>query len=113
VLTTTTRVKEDVSIVYLDGKLIASDATALYDTVQKLTARGVSKILINMDQLDLMDSSGLGELGRSAKLAASKGATLKLVNVGRDVHLTLQAAGYLGLFEVFDNETTAIASFRS
>ena len=111
-LTTTTRVKEDVSIVYLDGKLIASDATALYDTVQKLTARGVSKILINMDQLNLMDSSGLGELGRSAKLAASKGAALKLANIGREVRRTLETTGHLGLFEIFDNETTALASFR-
>jgi anti-sigma B factor antagonist len=112
VITTATRVKEDVTIVYLDGKLIASDAAVLYDTVQRLTAKGVSKILINMDQLDLMDSSGLGELGRSAKLAASKGAALKLASAGRDVRRTLEAAGYLGLFEVFDNETTAVASFR-
>lgn len=111
-LTTTTRVKEDVSVVDLDGKLIASSAAVLYDAVQGLTARGISKILINMDQLDLMDSSGLGELGRSAKLAASKGAALKLANVGRDVRRTLEAAGYLGLFEVFDSETTAVASFR-
>lgn len=111
-LTTTTRVKEDVSIIDLDGKLIASSAAVLYDSVQGLTARGVSKILINMDQLDLMDSSGLGELGRSAKLAASKGATLKLANVGRDVRRTFEAAGYLGLFEIFDSETTAVASFR-
>lgn len=111
-ITTTTRVKEDVSIVYLDGKLIASGAAVLYDTVQRLTANGVSKILINMDQLELMDSSGLGELGKSAKLAASKGAALKLANVGRDVRRTLETAGYLGLFELFDNEATAVASFR-
>jgi anti-sigma B factor antagonist len=111
-LTATTRVKEDVSIVDLDGRLIASSAAVLCDTVQGLTARGISRILINMDQLDLMDSSGLGELGRSAKLAASKGAVLKLANVGRDVRRTLEAAGYLGLFEVFDSETSAVASFR-
>jgi anti-sigma B factor antagonist len=113
VLTTTTRVKEDVSIIDLDGRLIASSEAVLYDSVQGLAARGVSKILINMDQLDLMDSSGLGELGRSMKLAASKGATLKLANVGRDLRRTLEAAGYLGLFEIYDTEATAITSFRS
>ena len=111
-ITATTRVREDVSIVYLAGKLIASDAAVLYDTVQRLTAKGVSKIVINMDQLELMDSSGLGELGKSAKLAASKGAALKLANVGRDVRRTLETVGYLGLFELFDNEATAVASFR-
>ncbi len=111
-LTSTTRVKEDVSIMYLDGKLIAGDAAVLYEAIQSLTSRGVTKILINMDQLDLMDSSGLGELGRSAKLAASRGAALKLTNIGRDVRRTLETAGYLGLFEIFDSESTAVASFR-
>ncbi len=112
-ITSTTRVKEDVSIVYLDGKLIASDAAVLYDAVQGLTSRGVTKILINMDQLDLMDSSGLGELGKSAKLATSRGAAIKLTNLGRDVRHTLEAAGFLGQFEIFDSESIAVASFRA
>ena len=111
-ITSTTRVKEDVSIIDLDGKLIAGDAAVLYDAVQLLTSRGVTKILINMDQLDLMDSSGLGELGKSAKLAMSKGAALKLTSLGREVRRTLEAAGYLGQFEIFDSESTAVASFR-
>jgi anti-sigma B factor antagonist len=105
-------VKEDVSIIDIDGKLIAGDEAALHDAVQRLTSRGVTKILINMDQLDFMDSSGLGELGKSAKLALSTGAALKLANISRDVRRTLEAAGYLGQFEVFDNEYTAVASFR-
>jgi len=105
-------VKEDVSIIYLYGKLIAGDAAVLYDAVQRLASRGVTKILINMDQLDLMDSSGLGELGKSAKMAMSNGAALKLTNLGREVRRTLEAAGYLGPFEVFDSESTALASFR-
>lgn len=111
-ITSTTRVSEEVSIIDLGGKLIAGDATVLYDTVQGLANRGATKILINMDQLDLMDSSGLGELGRSAKLAASRGAALKLANLRRDVRHTLEVAGYLGQFEIFDSEVTALASFR-
>lgn len=111
-ITTTTRVNDGVSIVDLSGKLIAADAVVLYEAVQGLTSRGVSQILINMDQVDLMDSSGLGELGRAGKLAARRSATIKLLNIGRDVRRTLEAAGFLGLFETFDNETTAVASFR-
>ena len=111
-ITSTTRVKEDVSIICLDGKLIVGDAAVLYDAVQRLTSRGVKKILINMDQLDFMDSSGLGELGKSAKLAMRKGAALKLTNLEHEVRRTLEAAGYLGQFEIFDSEPTAVASFR-
>ena len=111
-IASTTRVKEDVSIIDLDGKLIAGDVAVLYDAVQRLTSRGVTKILINMDQLDMMDSSGLGELGKSAKLAMSNGVALKLTNLGREVRRTLEAAGYLGQFETFDSESAAVASFR-
>jgi anti-anti-sigma factor len=111
-ITSTTRVKDNVSIVDLDGKLIAGDAVVLYNTVQALTSSGVSSILLNLDGLDLMDSSGLGELTRSGKLAASKGATLKLANPSREVRRTLEAAGLLGVFESFDSESLAVASFR-
>jgi anti-sigma B factor antagonist len=111
-LTSTTRVKDNVSIVDLDGKLIAGDAVVLYNAVQGLTGKGASKILINMDGVDLMDSSGLGELTRAGQLASSRNATLKLLNTSRDVRRTLEAAGFLRLFEAFDNETVAVASFR-
>lgn len=112
-ITSTTRVTGDITIVDLDGKLIAGDAVVVYNAVQGLTSRGVSKILINMDGLDLMDSSGLGELTRAGRLATSKGATLKLTNPGREVRRTLELAGLLGQFETFDSEATAVASFRS
>ena len=111
-ITSTTRVKDDVSIVDLDGKLIAGDAVVLYNAVQGLTSKGVTAILINLDGVDMMDSSGLGELVRSGRLATSKGATLKLTNLGREVRRTLEMAGYLGLFETFDSEPVAVASFR-
>ena len=111
-ITSATRVRDGVSIVDLDGKLITGDAVVLYNTVQGLTGRDISKILINMYGVDMMDSSGLGELVRAGRLAATRGATLKLLNISRDVRRTLEAAGFLALFETFDNETTAIASFR-
>lgn len=111
-ITSSTRVEEDVSIIDIDGKLIAGDAVVLYNTVQGLTSRGVSKILINLDGVDMMDSSGLGELVRTWKLVTSNSATLKLLNVGRDVRHTLEMAGLLGRFEAFDSEPVAVASFR-
>ncbi|NIV31980.1 MAG: hypothetical protein GWN58_21600, partial [Anaerolineae bacterium] len=51
-VTSTTRVKDNVSIIDLDGKLIAGDAFGIYDAVQGLTSKGVSAILINLDGVD-------------------------------------------------------------
>ena len=112
-ITSTTRVRDNVSIVDLNGKLVAGDAVVLYNAVQGLTGKGVSAILINLDGVDMMDSSGLGELTRSGRLATSMGAKLKLANPSREVRRTLEMAGYLGLFETFDSEAVAVASFRS
>ena len=111
-ITSSTRVQDNVSIVDLNGKLIAGDAVVLYNAVQGLASKGISKILINLDGVDMMDSSGLGELTRSGKLAASMGGTLKLTNPSREVRRTLDAAGLLGVFEAFDSESDAVASFR-
>jgi anti-anti-sigma factor len=111
-ITSSTRVQDNVSIVDLNGKLIGGDAVVLYNAVQGITSKGVTAILINLDGVDMMDSSGLGELVRSGRLATSKGATLKLANPSREVRRTLEVAGYLGLFETFDSEPAALTSFR-
>jgi anti-anti-sigma factor len=108
-----TRKTGDVSIIDLEGKMIGTASVALYETVQGLLQRGVSQILINVDGVDLMDSSGLGELGHAQRTAAGQGATVKLLNLGPDIRRTLDLAQLTGLFEVFDSEVAAVASFRS
>lgn len=85
---------------------------ALYKTVQGLLDRGVTQILLDMAGIDLMDSSGLGELVRAEKAARSKGTALKLMQVAAGVGRTLSLAQLSGTFETFSSEADALASFR-
>lgn len=99
-------------MVDLDGRLIGAGASALYQTIADLLSRGVTQIVINMDGVDLMDSSGLGELSRVKKAADARSGTIKLLHVAPSVRQVLQMSGAIGTFEIFDVEVDAISSFR-
>jgi anti-sigma B factor antagonist len=111
-MATTIRTKEGVTIVDVEGRLVAGGEVELYETVQRLLGRGVTKILLNLQGLDMMDSSGLGELTQAEKAARSRGAALKLARVTDSVRRTLSLARLTSAFETFDSETDALASFR-
>jgi anti-sigma B factor antagonist len=109
----TTRTKEGITILDLDGKLVLGDG----DAVLRAQARdaldgGARKLLVNMQGVNLMDSSGLGELVGAQKTAQKLGGTLKLLHVQTQVHQVLEMARLTSAFETFDHEIDAIASFR-
>ena len=109
----TTRKKEAVIILDLEGKLAVGGGDIQFrEQAQKALAMGERDILINLQGIKMMDSSGLGELVRMRKAAANLGATVKLLHVEDKVHEVLQMAGLIGVFETFDDEIDAIASFR-
>jgi anti-sigma B factor antagonist len=105
------RRKDQVHIVDLDGRLAGTGATALHKRVEELLARGVTRLLVNLDGVDFMDSSGLGELGWAKRAAGGHGATIKLLHIGPNVRRVLVTAGAIDTFEIFDNEPDALASF--
>ena len=108
-----TRTDEDVTIVHLDGKLtIGEGDVILREEVADLLGRGVKKILLDLGGVRTMDSSGLGELVRCKSRASDAGATIKLLHVQDKVQQVLEMTRLIGVFEDFDDEIDAIASFR-
>jgi anti-sigma B factor antagonist len=108
----TTRTKEGVTIADVGGRLTAGGGVTLYKTIQGLLDRGVTKILLNLQGVDLMDSTGLGELVLAEKAARSKGAALKLAQLPDGVQRTLALARLANEFQTFSSEADALASFR-
>ena len=109
----TTRKEEDVTIVDLDGKLtIGVGDVQLREELVDLLAIGTKKILLNMQKVKSMDSSGLGELVRSKKTVTDQGAIIKLLHVEDKVQEVLEMTRLIGVFETFNDEIDAIASFR-
>jgi len=108
-----TRQEEGVTIVELEGKLtIGVGDVQLREAVVDLLERGKRKILLDMRRVKTMDSSGLGELVRCKASANAAGATIKLLHVRDKVQQVLEMTRLIGVFEDFDDEIDAVASFR-
>lgn len=109
-----TRKEEGITIIDLDGKLtIGEGDIALREAVEGAVQADGGKILINLRRVGSMDSAGLGELVRAKATAARHNATIKLVHVESKVAEVLQMTQLIGVFETFDDEIDAIASFRA
>lgn len=109
-----TRQVEDVTIVDLRGKIDFGDGSAtLRKTLADLVACGATKVLLNMKEVDFVDSSGIGEMVRGHVHLAKIGSQLKLVNLSKHMNMLLQVTHLDKVFEIFDDECEGIKSFAS
>lgn len=102
----------DVTILDLAGKLTLPDQPGqLKERISSLIFRGECRIILNLGEVSFMDSSGLGELVACHTTAWRGGATVKVVNAGRRIQDLLILTKLLTIFETFDSEVDALASF--
>jgi anti-sigma B factor antagonist len=105
---------DDVIIVDLDGRLVLGVGDEiLRDVVNELLAEDWKKIVLNLRKVTIIDSSGIGEVVASWKLAKRFGASLKLMRPAPQIQRTLRLTQLLPLLEVFESEEEAVASFAS
>jgi anti-sigma B factor antagonist len=109
-----TRQVEGVTIVDLRGRIDFGDgSTRLREILGDLVSRGKTKVLLNMKDVDFVDSSGIGEMVRGHVQLARIGGQLKLVNLSKHVTMLLQVTRLNKVFEIFANELSGIESFAS
>ena len=108
-----TRQAEGVVIVDISGRVTLGEGSAsLRNTVRDLVSKGNKKILLNLGDVNYIDSSGIGELVALFTTARNQGGELKLLNLTKKVHDVLQITKLYTVFDVKDDEATAIKSFR-
>jgi anti-sigma B factor antagonist len=101
----------NVAILDLSGKVtLGENAGILRDEFKVLLAEGYKNILLNMAGVSYVDSAGLGELVGAYTTAANAGVKVKLLNLQSKMQDLLQITKLHTVFEIFDNEQTAIAS---
>jgi anti-sigma B factor antagonist len=106
------RVVGEVQILDCSGKITLGEGTmAIRNTVRELLKNGNKKIVLNLADVNYIDSSGIGELVSSYTTVTNQGGQLKLLNLTKKIHELLAITKLLTVFPVFDNEQTAIASF--
>jgi anti-sigma B factor antagonist len=105
---------DDVVILDASGKITIGEGTIiLRDHIKKLLDSGDRKFLLNLSDVDYIDSSGLGELVSSFTTVRNQGGQLKLLNLTRRVRDLLQITKLLTVFESFESEPEALKSLRT
>ena len=106
------RSQGQVKIVKLRGRLnLGEPVDRLRATIEDLLKAGDNRLVLDLEELATMDSSGIGLLARFLTSAKQQGGSLKLVNPSKFVQQTLKLMGLLNLFEVFSDTPAAVASF--
>ena len=109
----------DVTILDLKGRISLTDAlwsgsgVVLGNVIRELVKKGERKILLNLKDVTYVDSSGIGELVGALTSVRRQSGELKLVNLSPRIADLLQAAHLHTLFDIRDDESSAVQSFSS
>jgi anti-sigma B factor antagonist len=108
----TNRQVEGVAVVDMSGRItLGEGSVVLRDTIRDLIGKGQKKILLNLGDVTYIDSSGIGELVSAFTAVRREGGELKLLNLTKKVHDLLQITKLYTVFDIKDDEATAIKAF--
>ena len=107
-----TRQVDGVTIVDCSGRItLGEGSVTLRDTVGQLLGKNQKKILLNLGDVNYIDSSGIGELVSAFTTVRKQGGELKLLNLTKKVHDLLQITKLYTVFDVKDDEAAAVKAF--
>jgi anti-sigma B factor antagonist len=107
------RKRSQVQLIQLRGQLrLGAPVDELKRTIDEALAEGHIRLALNLSEVPMIDSSGIGLLVRSLTSTKQRGGSLKLVNPSEFAVKTLKLVGVLNLFEVFETDDQAVESFR-
>ncbi len=112
-LTIASREVDGVVVLDLSGRITLGEGSVqLRDAIRGLIGKGQKNILLNMGEVNYIDSSGLGELVSAYTTAKNQQAEVKLLRLTKKVHDLLQLTKLYTVFDIKDDEASAIASFK-
>ncbi|HVH60748.1 MAG TPA: STAS domain-containing protein [Candidatus Sulfotelmatobacter sp.] len=101
-----------VTVVDLSGRITLGDSSALLrKTIRGLLQDERKKILLNLADVDYIDSSGIGELVSGFTAVKNQSGELKLLQLTKKVRDLLQITKLYTVFDIYTDENTAIRSF--
>lgn len=107
-----TRTVGEVQILDCSGKITLGEGTmAVRNSVREALKTGSKKIILNLGDVNYIDSSGIGELVSSYTTVTNQGGQLKLLHLTKKIQELLAITKLLTVFHVFEDEQTALSSF--
>jgi len=108
-----TKTVDAVKVITLNGRLSMGPALDRFNaTMNELLGHGHSKIVLGLEAVPSIDSSGIGMLVRHLTTAKQSGGAIRLLKPSKFTVQTLKMVGLLNLFTVFEDEAQAVASFQ-
>jgi anti-sigma B factor antagonist len=107
-----TRQVNDIVIIDLSGRITLGEACAtVRDELHDQISQGAKKIVLNLADVSYIDSAGLGELTAAFTSVKNRSGSLKLLSLTKRVHDLMQITKLYTVFDVYDDEKKAVASF--
>ena len=108
----TTRQVGDVTVIDVAGRItLGEGSSVLRDALRDLVSKNQKKILLNLGEVSYIDSSGIGELVSGFTTVTNGGGALKLLNLNKRVKDLLQITKLYTVFDVHEDEASAVRSF--
>ncbi len=108
-----TRSLGNVKLLKITGRIsLGAGVDRLRETLEDLLVNGSNRWILDLAEVGMIDSSGIGLLVRYLTTAKQQGGDLKLLNPTKFALQTLKMIGLLNLFEVFQEQEKAVAAFN-
>jgi len=108
-----TKTLDGVKLVKLKGRLSMGPPLDRFNaTMNELLSQGQSRIVLDIEEVPTIDSSGIGMLVRHLTTAKQNGGAIRLLKPSKFTVQTLKMVGLLNLFTTFEEEEAAVASFQ-
>jgi anti-sigma B factor antagonist len=111
-LTLASRESNGVTVLDLKGNITLGEGSVqVRDTIRGLVGKGTKRILLNLGDVNYIDSSGLGELVAAYTTAKNQGSEVKLLKLTKKIRDLLQLTKLYTVFDIYDDEADAVESF--
>lgn len=109
------RIVGTVAVVKVSGEITVNQGgdVLLKDKVQSLIQQGYKNLLVDLSGVSRVDSTGLGQLVQAYATTKNRGGSLRLLNVTKRLHDLLVVTKLVTVFDTYDSEAAAVASFGS
>ncbi|HUN64450.1 MAG TPA: STAS domain-containing protein [Candidatus Sulfotelmatobacter sp.] len=108
-----TKTVDGVKLVKLKGRLSMGPPLDRFNAaMNELLTQGQNRIVLDLEEVPTIDSSGIGMLVRHLTMAKQGGGAIRLLKPSKFTVQTLKMVGLLNLFTTFDESKDAVASFQ-
>jgi len=107
-----TREQDKVTILTISGEIEIYNAGHLKAALQQMLDKGQNRLVLNMEEIPFIDSTGIGALLLMVPLIRKAGGDIKLAAVSENVLKVFQITQLSKFFQIYDNDTEAVKAFR-